>query len=153
MLLDSLGQTRSTMSTRARNGFRFVISCAVAALTASLGPAAAAKQLAQTTTTSPTSIITTPISRSVYTATLEASFDWGDLGWDWQKQLGIEGTETLWFRWKIGASTAAKGRWQISNSSNVLLAQGEVGAAQTAGDYFLFLINLDTLNLPPAPYN
>ena len=142
------------MATRARNEFRFVvISCAIAALTASLSSAAAAEQLTLTTTTSQTSTTTTPILRSVYTATLEASFDWGDLGWDWQKLLGIDGTETLWFRWKIGASTAVKGRWQITSSSNLLLAQGEVGAAQTPGEYFLFLINLDTLNLAPPPYN
>jgi hypothetical protein len=140
------------MATRARN--RFIVGlCAIGALSAAaVGSTAATEQLTLTTTTSQTSSNTT-IYYPIYAATLEASFDWGDLGWDWQKTLGIEGTETLFFRWKIGASTATKGRWQITSASNVLLAQGEVGAAQTPGEYFLFLINLDTLNLPPPPYN
>ena len=146
---------------KTRNTVRFVLlSCAITSFITSAAQGTAfasiepADQLSQTTTTTTqTTTTSTTVYRPLYTASLDASFDWGDLGWDWQKTLGIQGTETLWFRWKIGASTATKGRWQITNASNVLLAQGEVGAAQTAGEYFLFLINLDTLNIAPPPYN
>jgi hypothetical protein len=62
------------MSTAAATGLRVTCSCAIAALTALVGSAVAARQLTQTTITSQTSIIT-PISRTVYTAALEASFD------------------------------------------------------------------------------
>ena len=81
------------MATRARN--RFIVGlCAIGALSAAdVSSTAATEQLTLTTTTSQTSSTTT-IYYPIYAATLEASFDWGDLGWDWQKTLGIEGTET-----------------------------------------------------------
>src|SRR5262245_927954 len=143
----------TTMTNNSRGRLPLIATmCAIGAFAISLNLTAAAEQLTQATTTSQTTNIASPYDRAVYTATLQVSFDWGDLGPDWQTKLGIEGNETLWFRWKIGASAAAKGRWELSSSSNVLLAQGEVGAAQTPGDYALFLVDLDKLNLPPPPY-
>jgi D-alanyl-D-alanine carboxypeptidase len=90
----------------------------------------------------------TPVLAPMYTATLDASFDWGDLGPIWEKELGITGNETLWFRWKIKAA-ATKGRWEISDGNGSLLAQGEVGAAQNLGDYAFFLIDFAALDLLP----
>jgi CubicO group peptidase (beta-lactamase class C family) len=95
-----------------------------------------------------------PIGRAspfqpMYMATLEASFNLGDLGPDWRKELGIYGDETLLFRWKINTATAAKGRWEISGINGGLLAQGEVGAAPTPGNYYQFSLNFNTLGLSP----
>src|SRR5262245_3850677 len=80
---------------------------------------------------------------------LDASFDNGDLGPDWQKELGITGNETLWFQWKIKAA-AIKGRWEISDpNGGGLLAQGEVPAAKNLGDYAFFVIDFAPLDLLP----
>jgi D-alanyl-D-alanine carboxypeptidase len=143
--------------TEPAHGALTVISGAIVALLiaspfvvrASTADDPAAQTFTRTADVSPPSITTNPPLRAVYTATLEASFDWGDLGQDWQTELGIQGNETLWFRWKIGATTAKKGRWEISDSNDGLLAQGEAGAAQTFGDYGLFLLDLNTLGLSP----
>jgi D-alanyl-D-alanine carboxypeptidase len=93
-----------------------------------------------------------PVAAPMYTATLDASFDNKDLGPDWQKELGIVGNELLFFRWTIKAATAVKGHWEMSDSNGVVLAQGEVGAAPTPGDYAFFMIDLATLGLSPSLY-
>lgn len=92
-----------------------------------------------------------PSLRRASKATLEASFDWGDLGEDWRKELSITGHETLLFRWKINAATATKGRWEVSNNNGDVLASAEVGAAPTAGNYYGFVIDFDIVSSPP-PY-
>ena len=45
-----------------------------------------------------------------------------------------------------------KGHWEMSDSNGVVLAQGEVGAAPTPGDYAFFMIDLATLGLSPSLY-
>ncbi len=87
--------------------------------------------------------------RLKYKATLEGSLDWGDLGPDWRNDLAIFGTEMLLFRWKINAPNAAKGRWEISSMSDVLLAQGEVPAAQSPGSWSEFSLSVSALGLSP----
>jgi CubicO group peptidase (beta-lactamase class C family) len=91
----------------------------------------------------------TPPFQALYTTTLEASFDWGDLGPDWQTQLGIVGDETLWFQWKAKAPSATKGRWEISDNNGNLLAQGEVAAAQTPGTFRFFTLDFSALGVSP----
>jgi CubicO group peptidase (beta-lactamase class C family) len=82
-------------------------------------------------------------------AVLEGSLDWGDLGPDWRKELAIYGDELLLFRWKINAFGVAKGRWQISDPDGTPLAQGEVGAAQTPGQFYQFSLKVADLGLSP----
>jgi CubicO group peptidase (beta-lactamase class C family) len=145
------------MTKQGRSGLPFTaISGAIVALLIAspfVVRASTSEPAAQTSTrtadAAPQTISTNPPLRLLYTATLEGSLDWGDLGPDWQHQLGIEGNETLWFRWKIDAA-AVKGRWELSDGNGVLLTQSEVGAAQTPGDYSPFLLDLNALGfLPP----
>ena len=149
-----IGRVMTTQA-RSRSPFTVISGAIVALLIASpfvVRASAFVESAAQTSTPTaedaqPTG--TNPPVRPLYSATLEASFDWGDLGPDWQKELGIEGNETLWFRWKIDVA-AVKGRWELSDGNGGLLTQGEVGAAQTPGEYSPFLLDLNKLGfLPP----
>src|SRR5262245_25559988 len=76
-----------------------------------------------------------------YTTALEASLDWGDLGPDWRKELSMYGSENLLVHWGSKAPSVGKGRWQITDASDVLLAQAEVGAAASPGDWYAFFLN------------
>jgi D-alanyl-D-alanine carboxypeptidase len=127
---------------------RFVVLNVAALLTLLIASRVASAQTPSAT--GGQTAIENPSSLVLYIATLEGSLDWGDQAPDWSKQLAIYGSEPkLLFRWRIYAPTATKGRWQISSDSGTPLAQGEVAAAQTPGDYAYFSLNVPALGISP----
>jgi CubicO group peptidase (beta-lactamase class C family) len=87
-----------------------------------------------------------------YAARLQGSHDFGDLGPDWQKELSMYGSENLLFRWTTNAPNAAKGRWEITDVNDLLLAQAEVGGPPSPGSYTHFSLHVKSLGISP-PFN
>ena len=74
------------------------------------------------------------------TTFLQGSLDLGDLGFNFQTEINIEGTERLIFQWKTNEEAAVSGQYAVMDENGVVLLVGDPLPSPPLGEYRLFFI-------------
>lgn len=81
---------------------------------------------------------------------LQGSLDLGDLGFNWQTKINIEGTERLVFQWKTNEA-AEFGQYTVTDDHGEVMLVGDLLPSPPSGEYRLFFIDFSSL-LPRERY-